>query len=330
MDPFQQILSKYRGSHVLLVDPGGGFGDQLILMGISKQLKKFEVNQSILHLEIGRNILRLAFVQAEKMFPRLQTILISSRPNALERTLRRGKSRPVARPVINGEFDAIVMNGGAYLSNIWKGYGALSAIAPIAKRNPNAAIIFAPQSFVANGSERFEEMVTSLGREVHIFCREMPSYSLLKSLQFPRSVRLGLSPDAALYTSQADFNAQSENRYVLVAPRLDRESIVKWDLRKMWKFWPRSSVRFGDVNLLPNFPTFIASVAHASRVFTDRLHVSILASILGKETYLLPNSYHKNRGVFDFSLKHFHKTHFIDETKFPTQELAVRLATEKQ
>lgn len=330
MDPFQQILAKYRGSHILVVDSGGGFGDQLILMGIKKQLKNLEVHQSILRLEIGRNIFRSAFTQAEKIFPTLQTLLISCRPSALERTLRRGRSRPVAIPPITGKFDAIVMNGGAYLNDIWRGYGALTAIVPIARKNPDAAIIFAPQSFLIKRSADFEEMITSLGEEIHLFCREASSYTLLKSLSFSRNVHLGLSPDAALYMSTADLNAQPENRHVLVAPRLDRESIVKWNLRMMWEIWPKASVRFGDVNLVPNLRTFIEVVARASKVFTDRLHVSILSSILGKETYLLPNSYHKNRSVYDFSLRRFHKTQFINSTEFPTQELAARLTMEKR
>ncbi|MGA3109144.1 MAG: polysaccharide pyruvyl transferase family protein [Candidatus Bathyarchaeia archaeon] len=328
MDPFQRILAKYRGSHILLVDPGGGFGDQLIFMGIRKQLTSLEVRHSILRLEIGRNIFRSAFNFAEKLFPPLQTVLVSCRPSVLERTIRRGRSRPVANPAVIGEFDAIVMNGGAYLNDIWKGYRALAAILPIARKDPDTAIIFAPQSFLTNRSDYLEEMVTSLGKEIHLFCREAPSYALLKSLSFSRNVHIGCSPDAAFYMSAADLGAKPENKYVLVAPRLDRESIVKWNLSMIWKIWPKASVRFGDVNLLPDLSTFVEVVARASKVFTDRLHVSILSSILGKETYLLPNSYHKNKGVYDFSLKHFSQTKFINTTEFPTRELVSRLTIE--
>lgn len=294
-------------------------------MGIRKQLQSLEVRHSILHLEVARNMFRFAFTLAEKLLPTLQTILISCRPSVLERTIRQGGSRPVASPAVIGEFDAIVMNGGAYLNNIWKGYRGLTAILPIARKNPGAAIIFAPQSFLANRSGYFEEMVANLGEEVHLFCREVTSYTLLKSLSFSRNVHIGCSPDAALYMSAGDFSAKPENKHVLIAPRLDRESIVKWNLSMMWEIWPKASVRFGDVNLLPDLHTFIEVVAHASKVFTDRLHVSILSSILGRETYLLPNSYHKNKSVYDFSLKRFPQTRFINKTEFPTQEFATRM-----
>lgn len=198
MDPFQRILARYRGSHILLVDPGGGFGDKLIFMGIRKQITSLEIKHSILRLEIGRNIFRSAFDLAEKVFPSLQTVLVSCRPDVLERTIRRGRSRPVASPTVIGGFDAIVMNGGAYLNDVWKGYRALAAILPIARKNPDAPIIFAPQSFLPNRSDYLEEMVSRLGKEIHLFCREVPSYTLLKALAFSRNVRIGCSPDCGV------------------------------------------------------------------------------------------------------------------------------------
>jgi exopolysaccharide biosynthesis predicted pyruvyltransferase EpsI len=63
--------------------------------------------------------------------------------------------------------------------------------------------------------------------------------------------------------------------------------------------------------------SFIDITAKAARVYTDRLHVAILAGILRKEIYLLPNSYHKNKSTYEFSLKRFHNVHFIDTNEFP-------------
>ncbi len=37
-------------------------------------------------------------------------------------------------------------------------------------------------------------------------------------------------------------------------------------------------------------------------VNTDRLHVAILASLLGKEVNFYPNSYYKNEAVYNYSL----------------------------
>jgi septal ring factor EnvC (AmiA/AmiB activator) len=43
--------------------------------------------------------------------------------------------------------------------------------------------------------------------------------------------------------------------------------------------------------------------------------MSILAAMLGSEVEMLPNSYHKNRGVFEKSLCHF------DNVRFPERDL---------
>jgi exopolysaccharide biosynthesis predicted pyruvyltransferase EpsI len=43
-------------------------------------------------------------------------------------------------------------------------------------------------------------------------------------------------------------------------------------------------------------------------VNTDRLHVAILASLLGKEVNFYPNSYYKNEAVYNYSLlNHYQK-----------------------
>ncbi|MEI4920606.1 hypothetical protein Q8G81_34160, partial [Klebsiella pneumoniae] len=47
-------------------------------------------------------------------------------------------------------------------------------------------------------------------------------------------------------------------------------------------------------------------------VNTDRLHVAILASLLGKEVNFYPNSYYKNEAVYNYSLfNRYPKTCFI-------------------
>ncbi|MCK4438582.1 polysaccharide pyruvyl transferase family protein, partial [Candidatus Bathyarchaeota archaeon] len=48
---------------------------------------------------------------------------------------------------------------------------------------------------------------------------------------------------------------------------------------------------------------FVSWVANAETVYTDRLHVAILSSILGKDVTLFGNIYHKNRGVWEISLR---------------------------
>lgn len=58
---------------------------------------------------------------------------------------------------------------------------------------------------------------------------------------------------------------------------------------------------------LPNvcsFKQFTILVAKAAVVVTTRLHVAILAALLGKPTYLKEGFWHKIRGVYEYSLQH--------------------------
>ncbi len=54
-----------------------------------------------------------------------------------------------------------------------------------------------------------------------------------------------------------------------------------------------------------SFPQFVDAVAASALVFTDRLHVGILAARMGKRTFLFEGSYHKCRGIYERSLAGF-------------------------
>jgi len=73
---------------------------------------------------------------------------------------------------------------------------------------------------------------------------------------------------------------------------------------------------FGTHNLgLLNYSTykFVNLINKFSVVRTNRLHVAITASILGKEVYLYANNYYKNKAIYEHSLKNeFPNTHFVD------------------
>lgn len=58
---------------------------------------------------------------------------------------------------------------------------------------------------------------------------------------------------------------------------------------------------------------FIAILQKYAQVNTDRLHVAICATLLGKQVRLFPNSYYKNKAVFDYSLRKFPNIIFINK-----------------
>jgi len=53
-----------------------------------------------------------------------------------------------------------------------------------------------------------------------------------------------------------------------------------------------------------SFRQFLSRTADAAVVVTNRLHVGILAHLLGKTALIAPGSYHKIRGIYEHSLAH--------------------------
>ena len=47
------------------------------------------------------------------------------------------------------------------------------------------------------------------------------------------------------------------------------------------------------------------------RQITDRLHVGLVSSLLGKEVYLLDNSYKKVSGIYEYSMQSYKNTHIV-------------------
>lgn len=80
--------------------------------------------------------------------------------------------------------------------------------------------------------------------------------------------------------------------------RTDKSSaspIIKEDIKK--------PIKVRDVSLAEeSVAGLVNEVAKASYVYTDRLHVMILASILEKPVTGFDVTYYKNRGVYEYSL----------------------------
>ena len=306
LDRFEEILLQHRKDRFLVVDPFGGKGDQLIHMGMEKKLRELRINYKVLRYKT----MNARLFETEKMLS-----LLRLRGSVAE------KLKYVAGPIYNLTYkkgskirdasaDVVLLRGGAYLNDVWKDYDILECAI---RDNPHCTLIVAPQSFFFN-STRFPEFFEKSKQEIHLFCRERYSYDLLCSMHFPKNVHINLSHDTALYLPKEDFKLQNEKgTYVLIAPRDDRESIVTWKTKQIPK---QVKIFFGDIENVANFESFVNLVGNACKVYTDRLHVAILSAILGKETYLYPNSYYKNKGVYEFSLSGFPNVKFIESHEF--------------
>lgn len=233
------------------------------------------------------------------------------------------------------EAELILINGGGAMNDLW--LGGLVKLHDYCVGYPRATVAVGPSSYRFHGL-RLSDFVPARQGPVVLFAREMYSYGELKRQNLRADCEFGHSQDLALELRDAplitELRSESTDAHVLAAMRKDKEggeSLIN-SLRGDWlprclrtplsklrdKIVYRSkrgifesiltaeavegSIITRDISVSVAFEDFLSTVTHASLVVTDRLHVAILSHMLKKRTYLLAGNYHKNRGVYEYSL----------------------------
>lgn len=148
------------------------------------------------------------------------------------------------------------------------------------------------------------DILNSLSGNITVFCREKVSFKFLKEKFTNGSVYLW--HDCAFYN---EFQKAPNGRSMLNAFRKDKESIMgniaesNYDLSY-------------DGYATKPLDEFINYLEGYEEINTDRLHVAICGTLLGKKVNFYPNSYYKNKAVFDYSLSNFPNTSFVQNTNF--------------
>lgn len=185
-------------------------------------------------------------------------------------------------------------------------------------------IVILPSSF-----NQCPELIDTFDERFVVFCREPKSYKYLKSAK--TRAKIILDHDMALrmtahaltgkikISGRDDIAAVNAVQSAIGAPRsviklnrTDCESAGNWDTDL-----DLSSVRYGGAKSGRRHIDFCAklmlmSVCGADAIITDRLHVGIAAALMGREVYLLDNTYGKLSGVYQHSLKNCPRIHFCE------------------
>jgi len=336
MDKFEEVLLKHQNNRFLIIDPIGGKGDELILKGMEKKLKGLGISYTTLQYkklkELGINFIPFQYTQEQTRLSKIGNSSTLSDVSSLFQKKAKNIVYSLTKMIMLkkmskiADYDTVLIRGGGYLNDVWGDYDALE----IAIRNNPDSIIVAPHSFSFLNANTFLDCINSADSEIYIFCREKYSYDLLSSLSFQKNVHIYLSHDTALYLSKDDFLSKDnygckEGFYDLICTRKDRELVVDWNIDVLRQRSGTANkngdqktrkILVGDLEEVANFRVFVNLIAGAHKVFTDRLHVGILSTILGNETYLYPISYDKNKGVYEFSLNRFPNIQFINSPKF--------------
>lgn len=110
----------------------------------------------------------------------------------------------------------------------------------------------------------------------------------------------------------------SGNQKIGILLRSDKESAVKNNERLILKeknldlssgWFSCTDAGFNKVLSL----LFVSAINYFDVVVTDRLHIGIVSTLLGKNVYLLDNSYGKISGVYKQSLVYFSNVKFVDD-----------------
>jgi exopolysaccharide biosynthesis predicted pyruvyltransferase EpsI len=282
-DAFMSFLEEYRDDKICTVTPGGNHGDTLIHMGLVKVLDYLGVEYTCLNLE---DVYRESPPVAFKYLVNIAT-------------WKAGLNLGFGLLDIPEDADLILFEGGGYMNNIWYGPVLLQQVL----RRHKKPVAIAPQSYTFKGTDFLR--ILPRDRPLTFFSRERYSLEHLSEMPFPKNVSLQLSQDTALYLQKADLTPLVElscESYDLVSFRRDKESLVPAREKAAVKEACKNPL-IEDVSMRGSLKDFVSAVVNARRILTDRLHVSILAHIWGKQVILYSNRYHKNRGVYEYSLK---------------------------
>lgn len=282
-----------------VIEQGGNHGDSLIYAGMREELNRHNIEYELIQYRQGskhRTVRRLIN----------------------ERLHHAGVDWvPFEIPKID-DADIILINGGANLNDLWP--HALVILKSLLK-SCDIPIVIAPQTYWFPITD-FEAIFDGVTQPVHLFARERYSKRLLDGYEFPSTVSTYLSPDTAFYNTPEELMANIdqttatsrghslEHEYELAAFRDDKERLVSDDIIFGIRERPVKTL-VGDVSLPPQtYSDFITIICNADVVYTDRLHVSILASLFGIETYVYQGAYFKTQGVYNYSMAHMDHVHF--------------------
>lgn len=217
--------------------------------------------------------------------------------------------------------DVIVYGGGGiWIEQYEQDWEKLLPIFKQAKK-----VLILPSSF--NNCPR---LIESLDERFVIFCREVPSYEYLKSVESQATIQLDHDmalrmPESFLPTiiGTLPVSHQAEELMNLYSRLPDRE--IGYLLRSDAESAGLAHAKSVDLSACVNFTSqvtreelyhyaglMLCAVDYFRTIVTDRLHVGIAAALMGKEVYLLDNSYKKVSSVYQHSLQSMNNIHLVN------------------
>jgi exopolysaccharide biosynthesis predicted pyruvyltransferase EpsI len=202
--------------------------------------------------------------------------------------------------------DVVLYGGGGSLVTYW------NKTRDFIKQNLYNCKLFVILPHTIDGHK---DLLENLPPHIHIWARETVSYEYLKAV-VPYPEHVFISHDLAFYLEELRFETSNNDRFRQMLPkkrkvafRLDEEKHLERD------FLPScnddlSRTCGGDesdvVKVVDVVRKLFRHINTTDIVYTDRLHVGIVAAILRKEVHFFPGSYYKINAVYEHSMRSFY------------------------
>lgn len=194
--------------------------------------------------------------------------------------------------------------------------------------NVAAKVIVLPHTIRGN-----EDLIEKCDERVEFFCRDVVSYQHV--IQHVSKAKAYLAHDMAFGLDVEQFFANKkvvaeadtlivekvkDTALERIFSRADSRCFFRKDKEATARLVPKSSIDLSSLFKQGVWPTkanvsaaaILRFVERYKEVHSDRLHVGIAGSLLGKNVYLYDNSYGKNRVIYEHSIhQSYPKTTFI-------------------
>lgn len=228
----------------------------------------------------------------------------------------------------------ILLHGGGNFGDVWEHYELFRK--RIIQDYPENPIILFPQTVHYDSLDKIakDAEIYRSHKNLYICARDKRSYAFLQEHHFSSEERILLLPDMAFCINGEKLkkHATSNTKGVLFVNRIDKENAgldystsvpptaeihdwppfenPDWIVKRLewmrWKFGEHSPLvdlyakHLYHPHLIRQGVRFLSSY---EMIYSTRLHVCILAVLLGKELTLFDNSYGKNSTFYDTWIK---------------------------
>lgn len=181
-------------------------------------------------------------------------------------------------------------------------------------------IVILPSSFYD-----CQDLIDVLDERFIVFCREKQSFDYMQNAKTPAKIILdhdmafritdnmikrkldGFADELALCNKLHETNIKDTMWMI----RKDCEGSGKYNSDIDLSSYVYGSDTASRVWIDTSAMIMLDTVARAHNIITDRLHVGIAGMLVGRQVYLIDNSYKKVSNVYNHSMKHYENVHFM-------------------